>query len=155
MGPLECGHDQYSAFGGGGLLKRAVSASWLSFPTLTFDWGRGSGERQAWLSPALRLAGCNLCQQQEILAAWPLLRQWLHASWQLQHGTEDRWQDRVSSGAAAPSVTMLSGWGLAYSGGIAGGSQIRARMLGKMVYVTQQLKLSCACDTHLQGPGYN
>lgn len=59
------------------------------------------------------------------------------------------------SGAAAPSVTMLSGGGLADSGGITGGNQIRARMLEKMVYATQQLKLSCACDTHLQGPGCN
>lgn len=28
-------------------------------------------------------------------------------------------------------------------------------MLEKTVDVTQQLKLSCASDTHLQGPGYN
>lgn len=104
--PLNCDHGQYSALGGGGLLRIAVSASGLSVPTLASDWGPGSGrETEAWLSPALLLAGRDLCQQQETLAAWPLQRRWLHASRQLQQGTEDLWQQRASSGVAAPSVT--------------------------------------------------
>lgn len=91
----------------------------LDFWLRPWEWG----ETEAWLSPALWLAGCDLCWQQEILAAWPLLRQWLRASWQPHHGTEGHWQERASSGAAVPSVTMLSGGGLADSGGIMGGTR--------------------------------
>ena len=43
---------------------------------------------------------------------------------------------------------MITGWG-------GGGTRSEPRTLEKTVDVTQQLKLSCARDTHLQGPGYN
>lgn len=132
VGPLKCDHGQYSAVGGGGLLKIAVSASWLSFPTSPFDRGHGSGrETEAWLSPGRLLACCDLCQQQQIFAARPLLRWWLHASQQLQQGTEDRWQGRASSGVAAASVTSAFmrgvGWFRSDNGVAGGGNQIRAK----------------------------